>query len=358
ALGVTLCEWLPHGLPHRLDGLSLPEAARVIREREPSRLGWLDGRLRGDVETIVAKALEKEQARRYASAGELAAEIRRHLSHEPIRAHPPSALYRLRKFARRHKALVGAVLGIGLALAAGTVISVLYAVRADHNARVAAENERQATENARQATENERKERYQAYRARLAAATAALAHHDVVDAARQLDEAPKDLRGWEWQHLFSRLDDSAAAIPLPEGEVSSYLLPAEDRLRVATVTKDGVRLTDLEGGEAATLPIRVGEGKLKTVGLTRQGLRVGAWTGDRTFALLDESGKVLCQGQVEKGLDFLELLVSPDGKRLAAYWNGGDGLRLAVFDATSGRQTGVWEDLHEQLWAITFSPDG
>src|SRR5262245_39097820 len=276
ALGVILYELLAHRLPYSLDGLPLPEAARVIREKEPSRLGWLDGRLRGDVETIVAKALEKEQARRYASAGELAAEIRRHLSHEPIRAHPPSALYRLRKFARRHKAVVGALLGIGLALAAGTVISVLYAVRADHNARVAAENERQATENAPQATENEGKERYQAYRARLAAGTAALSNHDVVDAARQLDEAPKDLRGWEWRHLSSRLDDSAAAIPLPEGEVSSYLLPAEDRLRVATVTKDGVRLTDLEGGEAATRRIRVGEGKLKPVGLPRQGLRVGA----------------------------------------------------------------------------------
>jgi hypothetical protein len=65
------------------------------------------------VETIVAKALEKDKARRYASAGELAADLRRFLSHEPIRARPASALYQMRKFARRHKALVAAVLGIG-----------------------------------------------------------------------------------------------------------------------------------------------------------------------------------------------------------------------------------------------------
>jgi WD40 repeat protein/predicted Ser/Thr protein kinase len=358
ALGVILYELLADRLPYSLDGLALPEAVRVIREQEPSRLGSLDGRLRGDVETIVAKALEKDRARRYASAGELAADLRRFLSHEPIRARPASALYQLRKFARRHKALVGAGLGIGLALAAGTVISVLYAVRADHNARVAAENERQATENARQATENERKGRYQTYRAHLAAATAALSNHDVVDAARQLDEAPKDLRGWEWRHLFSRLDDSAAAIPLPRSEESSYLLPAEDRLRVATVTEEGVRLTDLDGGEAATLPIRVREGKLNTVALTRQGIRVGVWIGDRTFVLLDKSGKVLCQGQVEKSQDFQQLFVSPDGKRLAAYWYDGELLRLAVFDATSGRQTAVCEGPHALLWAVTFSPDG
>jgi tetratricopeptide (TPR) repeat protein len=113
---------LAHRLPHSLDGLSLPEAARVIREQEPSRLGWLDGRLRGDVETIVAKALEKEKARRYASAGELAAEIRRHLSHEPIRARPASALYHLRKFARRHKALVLTTAAfLALLLGAGAV---------------------------------------------------------------------------------------------------------------------------------------------------------------------------------------------------------------------------------------------
>src|SRR6516225_5053004 len=92
ALGVILYELLAHRLPYSLDGLALPEAARVIREREPSRLGALDTRLRGDVETIVAKALAKDRARRYASAGNLAADLRRHLSHEPIGARPPSAL--------------------------------------------------------------------------------------------------------------------------------------------------------------------------------------------------------------------------------------------------------------------------
>src|SRR5262249_54750171 len=154
------------------------EAVRLIREQEPARLGSLDGRLRGDVEAIVAKALEKEPARRYASAGEVAADIRRHLSHEPIQARPPSGVYPLGEIAPRHRALVAAVLGIGLALASGTVVSVLYAVRAGQNARAADENARQA--------------RYQTYRARLAAAAAALSHHDVADAARQLEEAPEE----------------------------------------------------------------------------------------------------------------------------------------------------------------------
>jgi len=118
-LGVILFELLTGRLPYPLKDLPLPEAARLIREHEPSRLGSMDTQLRGDVETIVAKALEKNAARRYASAAELAADIRRHLRSEPIVARPASALYHLRKFARRHKALVGAVLGIAAALTGG-----------------------------------------------------------------------------------------------------------------------------------------------------------------------------------------------------------------------------------------------
>src|SRR5262249_39061812 len=150
-----------------------------------------------------------------------------------------SALYQLRKFARRHKALVAAVLGIGLALAAGTVVSVLYAVRAGQNARA-------ADENARLANANERLARYQTYPARLAAASAALSHHDVADAARQLEAAPEELRGWEWRHLSSRLDDSSAVFPATAGE-SLFLLPDPQGLRVGACTATGLRLWDPEG---------------------------------------------------------------------------------------------------------------
>ena len=76
----------------------------------------------------------------------------------------------------------------------------------------------------------------------------------MADAARQLDAAPEDLRGWEWRHLHSRLDDSSAVIPLP-AEGVGFLLGAPDRLRVGALTGAGLRVTDLEGGEHRTLPI-------------------------------------------------------------------------------------------------------
>ena len=136
-LGVILFELLAHRLPYHLDQLPGHEVARVIQEQDPSRLGSIDTHYRGDVEIIVAKALEKVKSRRYASAGDLASDIRRYLRGEAILARPASALYQLRKFARRHGALVLGVSGIFMALLVGTVVSILFALRAAENARVA-----------------------------------------------------------------------------------------------------------------------------------------------------------------------------------------------------------------------------
>ncbi|MBI5363900.1 MAG: serine/threonine protein kinase [Planctomycetes bacterium] len=106
ALGVILYELLAEKRPFALDGLPLATAARRIQEDEPATLGSIEARLRGDLETIVGKALEKDPARRYDDAAALAADVRRHLAHEPITARPPSATYLVVKFARRNKALV------------------------------------------------------------------------------------------------------------------------------------------------------------------------------------------------------------------------------------------------------------
>jgi tetratricopeptide (TPR) repeat protein len=138
-LGVILFELLAGRRPYPLEDLPLPEAARVIREQEQSRLGVLDPRFRGDVETIGAKALEKDKARRDGSAADLAADIRRYLAHEPISACPPSALYQLRKFARRHRALVSttaASLAVLVAAGAMTAWQAVQLVRAERDQEV------------------------------------------------------------------------------------------------------------------------------------------------------------------------------------------------------------------------------
>ena len=130
ALGVILYELLAGKLPCGLDTKTLPDAVQAIREEEPATLGVVNRLYRGDVETIVAKALEKDREHRYASASDLAADLRRHLHDEPIIARPASALYQMQKFARRHTAIVAGAAAVIVVLVAGTAVSTWQAVRA------------------------------------------------------------------------------------------------------------------------------------------------------------------------------------------------------------------------------------
>ncbi len=139
SLGVMLFELLAGRLPHEVADKPLAEAVRAIEEDEPTRLGTVDRTLRGDVDTIVAKALEKDPSRRYASAAELASDIRRHLADQPITARPASAAYQLRKFARRNKALVGGVAATFFVLIAG-LIGTTWGLAASTRARENAEH--------------------------------------------------------------------------------------------------------------------------------------------------------------------------------------------------------------------------
>ena len=89
ALGVILFELLAGRLPYKVSP-QLHEALHTIREEDPAPLSAISRSYRGDIETIVGKALEKDKARRYASAAEMAADIRRYLSDEPIAAGRPA----------------------------------------------------------------------------------------------------------------------------------------------------------------------------------------------------------------------------------------------------------------------------
>lgn len=130
ALGVMLYELLSGRRPHEITGLSPPEAARVVRDEEPTRLGALDRSFKGDIETIVAKAMEKDRERRYGAAAELAADIRRYLNDEPIDARPASAFYQLSKFAKRNRALVIGVCATFATLILGLAGTTHYLRRA------------------------------------------------------------------------------------------------------------------------------------------------------------------------------------------------------------------------------------
>jgi WD40 repeat protein len=350
SLGVILYELLAERLPYHLEHLPIHEVVRVIQEVEPSLLGSVNRQFRGGIETIVAKALEKDKARRYRSAGELREDLRRYLAHEPIRARPASALYQLLKFTRRHRALVAGTAATVAALILGLVGTILFAV-------AEARQRAQAEQNALVANQEKSEARFQEYRARIAAAVGALAMEDVADAGRQLDAAPPELRQWEWRHLHSRLDDSTSVIPLP-AEGTGFLVTDPDRLRVGTLTDAGLRLTDLEGGEPRIVPVGTERGKYLIATQTRRGLRITAWVGNTAFDLLDETGQVVCHVAVPEAQQAGGIVVSPDGQRLACRWTDGAWNRLGVFEASSGNRTAVCDGHRNGIWGFTFGPDG
>src|SRR5262245_48547007 len=129
ALGVVLYELLAARMPYAISR-KLDETIHAIREEDPARLSQISRSYRGDIETIVAKALEKDRARRYGSAAELAADITRYLKDEPIVARLPSTGYQIQKFARRHKPLVGGIAAVFVVLVGGIIASTTQAFRA------------------------------------------------------------------------------------------------------------------------------------------------------------------------------------------------------------------------------------
>jgi serine/threonine protein kinase/Flp pilus assembly protein TadD len=130
ALGVLGYEMLTGRLPYEVHHKLVHEAVRIIREDDPTPLSSINRFFSGDIETIIGRALEKDKDRRYQSAADLSADIRRYLNDEPITARPPSGWYKIRKFAKRNTAFVAGTVGVLLALVAGLVVSLTLLVRA------------------------------------------------------------------------------------------------------------------------------------------------------------------------------------------------------------------------------------
>ncbi len=174
SLGVLLYELLTGTKPHDLDTLAergYGEIFRTIREIDPPKpstrvstmgeeleavaskrhtAGRLLGRaLRGDLDWIVMKALEKDRSRRYETANALALEIQRHMEDQPVAACPPSPAYRARKYVRRHRIAVAAASAVFTTLVAGVALSLAgYADAAERRGRARASHEAAARDEA------------------------------------------------------------------------------------------------------------------------------------------------------------------------------------------------------------------
>lgn len=171
----------------RISTLSREDLCLVAsrRREDPARLHKL---VRGDLDWIVLKALEKDRARRYQSANGLAADLRRYLENEPITARPPSTLYRLRQFVRRKRLLVAAASAVLLALIIGLVATAWQAFRANKNLVQA---------------------RLNAYASEMNVAQQALMENNLPRARELVSRQTDDLRGFEWRYLWQNCQDQS-----------------------------------------------------------------------------------------------------------------------------------------------------
>ena len=263
SLGVLLYELLTGKTP--FDAKELVEAGlegmrRMIREQEPSRpstkistLGAeeqttiakrrqveppkLIHQVRGDLDWIVMKCLEKDRTRRYEGASGLAQEIERHLNHEPVSAGAPSAMYRLRKFARRHRAAMAmAAVIFGLLLTG--ITAVLWQWRQTEAAR-------------RNAVQAEQAEARESYAAKLALATAKVESGQLSRAREILASCPPHLRHWEWYWL----NNSGEAEPkVLEGHLTEVTALAftPDGQRLVTAHLGAPLVWDVDSGQRLT----------------------------------------------------------------------------------------------------------
>lgn len=194
SLGVVMFELLTGALPYDVRDRPLIEAARVIAEVEPTRLGSIAPRLGGALEAVLGKALEKNPAHRYPSAAALAEDLERYLRGDSVLARRPSLGRELGKFARRHRVFVATAIGVVVALLLGLASTLRFAFGEAAERRVAQENARTA--------------RWNLYRSTLRAAAGAIADGEVGFAELELEQAPEEFRSWAWRLLASRLDSS------------------------------------------------------------------------------------------------------------------------------------------------------
>ena len=374
ALGVVLYELLAGTLPYDIAKRPVYEVARVVREFEPRSLSTVNTSLRGDLNTIVAKCLEKDCGRRYSSAAELAADLGRYLRGEPISATPPRLFDAVVRLARRHRLAAMATVGVVASLVLAVVGISIFALRADAarqdamgQARVAADEREAANREKTRADAEADASRRQAYAANVRALQSCLETKNN-RAARQLYARNLELAGSplpiEMHCLGSQLDNALTVVDPQMGSICGLAYNADGTALAATTAvarEKYSKASILSEGQRRLL----GNGRDTWMFLARSLMcfRVGSGHQYDTLPACDDESlqqwAARSLAAVALGIRSIgsvqALPLSPDGRRLAVSTRDG-GMRIV--DQSTGTTEVVLDGEVGRIQRMAFSPDG
>jgi serine/threonine protein kinase len=421
SLGVLLYELLTGTTPlekKRLHQAALDELVRLIREEEPPRPSarlsssdtlakvaaarrtepaQLSRLVRGELDCIVMRALEKDRTRRYDSASSLARDVECYLHDEPVQAGPPSAAYRLRKFVKRNRGAVLAAAVVLLTLVAGvigTTVGLVRALQSEQRAVTALDDEARQRERAvlaekdaverandaitarvvaareKKTAEEERdRARFQSLRAegarhvfQIDQALRAWAQHDVAEAERLLATVEGPLQqSWEQRHVQDLCRRQALPLVGHSFSVWSVALSPDGKQVISGAGGLGqpgeVKVWDAVTGRNL-LTLAGHTDQVSSVAIRKDGSRIVSASLDRTVRVWDAEGHHLrtLEGHA---LGVHSVAISADGKRIVS----GDGDfnkpgEIKVWDAETGKEKLSFKGHTSPVNSVAISADG
>ena len=343
-------------------------AIALARQEAPEKLRGL---LRGDLDRVVMKSLEKDRTRRYETANGLAQDVRRYLLNEPVEAVAPNPFYKFRKFVRRNRLAAGAGTAVVLSLVMG-LVSALWSYSREREARSTADEQRGVAEQQRSKAEaNEMGARRIEYAADMRLAELALQESNYKLAKSILEKhipppGKVDYRHWEWRYLWSQLrEDSLVANRESSLAISRLAVSPDESLVAVGRVEGGIELYD-----AFTLKLR------RT--LQEPGVRTGRGDPPAQVAFVPGTSLLATAGHPENVIkfwdpqtgtvvrtlpisdedqSFWDLQCSPDGKWMAAVTRAGYG-SIHLFATATGETEQFYYQVKAHAGNLAFSADG